>query len=141
VSEFRNEACFQVKVEREFRKHGWLVYHTRCSKKSAAGFPDVVAARPARLVIAELKMPGKLPTPEQEHWLRLYATLRTPWVSVFLWYPADWPEIVAVACGEGRYQPVEPPPPPAEPVTLEKIVTRGRASVEEYRELLKRGEI
>lgn len=47
-----------------------------------------------RLVYAELKVAKNRPTPAQEMWL---AALRKSGVEVYVWYPEDFPEIVAVA--------------------------------------------
>lgn len=52
------------------------------------GWPDLVLARPGRLVIAELKRSGKDPTPEQEAWLDVLRTV--PGVTVAVWRPEDW---------------------------------------------------
>ena len=59
----------------------WMRYHTRNSKGSDPGFPDLVLLRPGRLVVAELKVHpfsqkrGR-PTDAQAAWL---AALRS-WV-------------------------------------------------------------
>ena len=34
---------------------GWRLYHTFDSRRSAAGFPDLVLVRPPRVIFAELK--------------------------------------------------------------------------------------
>ncbi|MCC6312227.1 MAG: hypothetical protein IT345_15125, partial [Trueperaceae bacterium] len=49
------ERDFQALVVQLARLRGWRVYHTFDSRRSPAGFPDLVLARPPRLVIAELK--------------------------------------------------------------------------------------
>jgi hypothetical protein len=76
------------------RVAGWLVYHTFNSRKSEAGFPDLVLVKPPRLVIAELKRAGEQPTIEQEAWLAALALV--PGVECYLWRPADLPRIVEV---------------------------------------------
>lgn len=35
--------------------HGWMVYHTYDSRRSDAGFPDLVMVRGGRIIFAELK--------------------------------------------------------------------------------------
>lgn len=47
----------------------WLVYHTHDSRRSEAGFPDLVMVRGGRCVVAELKREGKAPTQAQREWL------------------------------------------------------------------------
>ena len=77
----------------------WLMYHTHRSDRSEAGFPDLVALRGPRMVVAELKAldrrtgkPKKV-TPAQERWLRAFRAMRGP--EVFVWTPLDWVEIKA----------------------------------------------
>jgi hypothetical protein len=49
-----------------------LAYHTLDSRGSQPGFPDVLALKGPRLVVAELKSEhGKL-TPEQARWLAAF---------------------------------------------------------------------
>lgn len=63
-----------------------LVYHTHDSRKSPAGFPDLVIAG-RRLIMRELKTErGKL-TPDQERWL---AALRYAGIDADVWRPSDW---------------------------------------------------
>jgi hypothetical protein len=56
----------------------WLVYHTFDSRRSAAGFPDLVlVGRPDRrfaglVVVIELKSARGKTTPAQELWLRAF---------------------------------------------------------------------
>lgn len=88
------EKEFQAAVEREARRLGWKVYHTRDSRKSAAGFPDLVALRAGRLVVSELKVKGNEPTADQLTWLEEWRLV--PAAEVFVWRPENWPEIVRV---------------------------------------------
>ena len=72
---------------------GWtLRYHTFDSRKSAAGFPDLVLCRPPRVLFVELKSEqGKL-TSDQERWA---VGLRAcPGVEFFIWRPSNWPQVV-----------------------------------------------
>lgn len=50
-----SEAAFQQKVEQLAGHCGWRIYHTHDSRRSAAGFPDLVMVRDVRLIFAELK--------------------------------------------------------------------------------------
>jgi hypothetical protein len=90
----QTEKEFQAEVMAFGRRAGWRCYHTHDSRKSAAGFPDLVAVRAGRLVVAELKVPGNRPTADQETWLEEFRAV--PAAQVFVWYPADWPEIVKI---------------------------------------------
>lgn len=86
-----SEDQFQEAVEALAKKTAWLLYHTRISKKSKEGFPDVVALRAGRQIIAELKMPGEKPSADQLRWLDEWRLV--PAAEVFVWYPVDWPDI------------------------------------------------
>ncbi|HEY5870710.1 MAG TPA: VRR-NUC domain-containing protein [Candidatus Tectomicrobia bacterium] len=84
------ENSFQSRVVRLAKDHSWLVYHTRDSRGSAEGFPDLVLVREV-IIFAELKTrTGKL-TAEQDRWLTMLAAPGL--VSVYLWRPSDWPAI------------------------------------------------
>src|SRR5689334_11224759 len=54
LDEKATEKLFQATVEKTLRDRGWLVYHTRDSRKSEAGFPDVIALRAGYMIVAEL---------------------------------------------------------------------------------------
>jgi hypothetical protein len=70
---------------------GWTSYHTHDSRRSTAGFPDLVLLRRERCIVAELKRDGKLPTPVQMSWLLLFA--QVPGVHATCWHPAQWEQI------------------------------------------------
>lgn len=87
---------------------GWLAAHFRTTRTQrrdgsihyqtpvqgdGAGFPDLLLVRGGRVLAAELKMPGRKTTPEQDAWLRAF---RTAGVPAYLWVPGDWPEIERV---------------------------------------------
>ena len=80
---------------------GWLVYHTYDSRRSQAGFPDLVLARADRLIFAELKTDKGRIRPAQIEWLdRLGAVASSqPGISVYLWRPKDWAGIEKILMG------------------------------------------
>jgi hypothetical protein len=52
------------------QRYAWpLAYHTHDSRRSAAGFPDWIFARPGRLVALELKTERGRVRPEQAAWI------------------------------------------------------------------------
>ena len=53
VAASMTEDRWQALVVLEARARGWRVYHTHDSRRSAAGFPDLVLVRPPRVVFAE----------------------------------------------------------------------------------------
>lgn len=71
----------------------WLAYHVRNSRRGIVqgdvGFPDLIMARPPRLIVAELKdgKPRSMPTMMQAEWLD---ELRGCGAEAYLWRPIDW---------------------------------------------------
>jgi hypothetical protein len=71
---------------------GWLVYHTYDSRRSQAGFPDLVLVRGDKLIFAELKTDKGTVRDAQIVWLNTlskFADSQTA-VEVYLWRPKDW---------------------------------------------------
>jgi hypothetical protein len=85
----------------------WLVYHVRRSDRAItqgdAGFPDLVMARPPRLVLAELKRETEVLGAEQRRWLEALGPLHdvvqpdhsirrvsAAGVEYYTWRPSDW---------------------------------------------------
>lgn len=67
--------------------HGWWSYHTYDSRRSAAGFPDLVLLRRSRMIFAEIKgEKGRLSTAQAE----CLEALRTAGAETYIWRPADW---------------------------------------------------
>jgi hypothetical protein len=90
------EAQLQQAIIELARALGWLVYHTFDSRHSAEGFPDLVLVRQGELIFAELKSAVGKVKPEQQLWLDVLDTVSgraDPQVKVYIWRPADWPEI------------------------------------------------
>lgn len=91
------------------RVRGWLGHHETDSRKTAAGWPDLVLIRGERLVVAELKREdprlGAVTAPQRE-WLHAFEVLAEallvaqyasggyaddadPFLEVHLWRPSD----------------------------------------------------
>jgi hypothetical protein len=86
-----SEKGFQAAVVQLAKLQGWMAYHTHDSRRSEPGFPDCVLARAPRLILAELKRETGQLTEEQQAWLDELAGCGS--VEVYVWRPADWPEI------------------------------------------------
>lgn len=71
---------------------GWRVYHTFDSRKSEAGFPDLVLVRD-RVVYAEIKRAGERPRPSQVDWLN---ALERAGAEVYVWTEDDYDEAGAI---------------------------------------------
>lgn len=85
------EGEFQTQVLELARLGGWSHYHTFDSRKSVAGFPDLVLVRGNRILFIELKSDRGKVTPEQRAWLdRLEQAVP---LSTDVWYPRDLPQI------------------------------------------------
>jgi hypothetical protein len=104
------EAQFQRTVIEAAQALGWLCYHTHDSRRSAAGFPDLVLVRD-RVLFVELKTErGKL-SGAQEQWrdaivgaIRRWTTKQGAayYAAPFqwcLWRPSNWSTIEEVLRG------------------------------------------
>jgi hypothetical protein len=100
----QTERQFQRAVVEYAQLRGWMVYHTFDSRRSNAGFPDLVLVRRGHLVVAELKSEKGRVSPDQLRWLDAlgeveHATVAHvaglggvvyPAVEVHVWRPSDW---------------------------------------------------
>ena len=106
------EAEFQAQIIELAHLRGWVVATFRPARvlvegqetyrtavgADGAGWPDLILAKPPRLLVVELKSEkGKL-SPEQEAWLELLRQCMG--VQVHVWRPSDWEEIVWVLSTE-----------------------------------------
>lgn len=92
------ERQFQDAVIELARALGYLVHHVRPALNRRGrwstplqghpGFPDLVLARPGRLILAELKSERGHLSPWQDEWLAVLTTC--PGIEVYVWYPRDW---------------------------------------------------
>lgn len=79
------------------RIHGFLVHHCRAARTADGwrtpvqgnrGFPDLVLAKPGRLILAELKAQRGRLSAEQVVWRGVLDLV--PAVEVYEWRPVDW---------------------------------------------------
>ena len=75
----------------------WMVYHTFDSRRSCAGFPDLLLLKNAALIVAELKVGDNKPTSEQRTWLDCWRLI--PGALVCVWRPTDWKAIERAITG------------------------------------------
>lgn len=89
------EKRFMASVIKFAKVNKWRFYHVFDSRRSVAGWPDLVLLRGDRMVVAELKVGGKKPTAAQLEWLDAFQEVKGN-VEVYLWRPEDWPVIESV---------------------------------------------
>lgn len=87
------EAQLQATILEAAQWLHWVSYHTHDSRRSAAGFPDLVLCRGTRLVFAELKSAKGKVTPEQQQWLDALAATGA---EVYCWRPGDLQEALRI---------------------------------------------
>lgn len=93
ISELRNnltERQLQEMVIALARARGWLCYHTFDSRRSAAGFPDLVLARNGVVLFAELKSEKGRLREDQRSWINALGEI------AHVWRPSDFDEIKEV---------------------------------------------
>ena len=86
------EEQFLQQVKKLANNNDWLCYHTRNSRGSDPGFPDLVLVRSGRLVFAELKRERGKVSVAQALWLAELAF--NDHTEVYTWRPSDWDTIV-----------------------------------------------
>ena len=101
------EKQFMAQIIQVARMNGFLVYHTFDSRRSAAGFPDLVLVKPrvavgpvkGRIIFAEVKKEkGKL-TKAQEDWWRALAIAKAEY---YIWRPSGWNQILKTLGEEAK---------------------------------------
>lgn len=83
------EAVLQRNVLALCKQLGLLAYHTHDSRRSEAGFPDLVIVGQHKVLYRELKTQTGKASVDQLHWL---VALRTAGVDADIWRPEHWPE-------------------------------------------------
>lgn len=88
------ERVWERHVEELAAALGYRFYHTRDSRRSVAGFPDLVLIRPPRPPIyAELKTERGKVSPAQQEWIW---DLQSGGCEVYVWRPSDRAQILEV---------------------------------------------
>lgn len=103
------EAQFTRMVLRLAWLFGWRSAHFRPGRTKrgwrtavmgdGAGWPDLLLLRGPRLVVAELKVGRRKPTPAQLAWLEAFGAVGA---EAYLWHPGDWGEIEKVLGRKGE---------------------------------------
>jgi hypothetical protein len=84
-----SEKQFQAVVVASAQRHGWLIYHTYDSRRSAPGYPDLHLVHVAghRTIFRELKTETGRLSPDQRVWLD---ALTAVGADADVWRPTDW---------------------------------------------------
>jgi hypothetical protein len=85
-----SEAAFQAAIVELAHLAGWATFHVYDSRRSAAGWPDLILCQPPRLLAVELKSAHGRLRREQRAWLDRLAACG---IQVRVWRPSDWPAI------------------------------------------------
>ena len=96
-----SEKAFTAQVITLARHLGWLVAHFRpgmtkrgrwvtAGQGDSVGFPDIIAIKPGRAIMAELKAAKGRATVEQLKWLE---TAKEAGMEAYLWKPQDITQI------------------------------------------------
>lgn len=88
------ERQLQETLRQAFLAEQYLYYHTHRAQHSPAGFPDIIAIRGNRLIVAELKREGEKPTEAQANWLAAFEGIVH--ITVGLWRPSDLDHALAI---------------------------------------------
>ena len=91
---FEDEADFQAQLIAAAKRLGWRAYHTRDSRRSECGWPDLVLANPrqGRMLFVELKSEHGQLSEDQAWWI---GALTAVGLEVYVWRPADWDAALA----------------------------------------------
>lgn len=94
------EAQFQNRVLKLARYRGWTHYHTYDSRRSVAGFPDLVLVHPRHgILYRELKTDKGTVSRAQQEWLHL---LTVAGADAKVWRQRDWDQIQAELAGDAQ---------------------------------------
>ena len=89
-----SEEDWQQQIINYAKQRGWIVYHTRDSRRSTHGFPDLVLVRPPRVIFWECKTEDEKrskPSPDQEVWIRKLKLCRQVYADFIR--PHHWDDI------------------------------------------------
>jgi hypothetical protein len=91
-----SEKHWQADVLEMAQLFGWHCYHTYDSRRSTAGFPDLILVRPPVLIAAELKTAKGRVSPAQRAWLDDIAQCTD--IRTHLWRPDDRDQVLDELC-------------------------------------------
>jgi hypothetical protein len=93
----QTEKRFQASILHLAGLLGWRVYFTHDSRRSPAGFPDLVLLKSDQALFRELKVAGGRLSAEQREW---GDALTAAGLDYAVWRPSDWESISAELRGQ-----------------------------------------
>jgi hypothetical protein len=93
-----SEKAFMAEVIRLAKRNGWRYFHPFDSRRSVAGFPDLVLLRGKTIIVAELKVGDNVLTTDQLDWLGAFTDAG---VRAVIWYPGMFEEIGRILADAG----------------------------------------
>ena len=92
VDAAQSEEDYQAQIIDLAKKLGWRVYHTRDSRRSEPGFPDLILIRGITLLALEVKSAkAKEPPPAQVGWIGAFKQVRKVFADFA--YPKDFTDL------------------------------------------------
>jgi len=82
------------------RSVGWRAYHTRDSRRSEPGFPDLIMVRNHCMIVAECKTDTGQCTDDQANWLEAFDKIKV--MRTQLWRPKNQQQIDEMILNWGR---------------------------------------
>jgi hypothetical protein len=97
-----SEATLQANILQVAKDLGWLTYHTYDSRRSPAGFPDLVLvhSEQRRCIFSELKTERGRQSAAQRDWERRLRTVSG--IEFYLWRPIQWLDSTVVRILQAR---------------------------------------
>jgi Holliday junction resolvase len=95
-----SEAEYQAQIIALAVAQGWRVYHTHDSRRSHAGWPDLICVRGAVLLALEVKAEKGKATLEQEQWIA--ALKQVKYVDAAIVKPSNWNDVEKVLTAKAR---------------------------------------
>ena len=96
-----SEAEFQAAVVQLAKTLGWHWHHAHDSRRTEAGFPDLVLVRQGELLFVELKTDRGRLSRAQAEWRDVLQSCGAAW---HLWRPSDWDDIARTLAGSSGRQ-------------------------------------
>ena len=87
----QNHQAFQSAIRKLATAQGWADYCQWDSRRSPAGWPDLILLRPPEIIAAELKIPPDRLSPAQRATLQSLAACQQ--IHTFVWRPRDSQQI------------------------------------------------